>query len=130
MGKIMYTCIRINKATIAQEKPMPQKHDLEIYQGETFKIGLRLADASNNNLLASASSAKCQFRAEPDSVAVASEANCAFSANNTTLWVSLTANQTSQVIPKSGKYDVKVFWPDREDFIVYGKYKVIPTVTR
>jgi hypothetical protein len=109
---------------------MPTKHDLEIYQGETFKFGLQLTDSSNNNVFATATSAKCQFRGEPHASDVAAEANCAFSANNVTLWVSLTAGQSANLTPQSGKYDVKVVWPDREDFVVYGKYKVIPTVTR
>lgn len=109
---------------------MPQKYDLEIFQGETFKFGLRLNDSSNNNVFASATSAKCQFRGEPHAAAVAAEATCQFTANNVTLFVSLSPSQTGNLNPLIGRYDVKVVWPDREDFIVFGKYKVIPTVTR
>ena len=108
---------------------MSMKYDIEIEQGETFVFGLRLRDPQGNNAFASATSAESQIRETPDSPVVMAEFECTFSSNNDTLWLKLSPALT-QPLSGTGRYDVKVFWPDREDYIVNGKVKILPRVTR
>lgn len=109
---------------------MSHKYDIEIEQGESYVFGLRLhPPGSNANAFAGATSAEGQIRETPESDEVLADFNCAFSANNETLWISLSPTQT-QKLKVNGRYDIKVIWPTREDFIVNGKVKVLPRVTR
>ena len=109
---------------------MSHKYDIEIEQGESYVFGLRLrTPTANTNAFAGALSAEGQIRETPESDEVLAEFACSFAANNETLWVSLSPAQT-QLLKVNGRYDIKVIWPTREDFIVNGKVKVLPRVTR
>lgn len=106
-------------------------YNIDIEQGETFARGFRLrTKEANTNSFASATHAKAQIRETADSNKIIAEFDCEFTANNEELWVTLPANTSQAITVRSGVWDVKVFWPDRVDYVVNGKVKILPRVTR
>lgn len=112
------------------EKMVSEKYDIKIEQGETFKLGFRYKDSSNNNALASAISANAMCRIDENSKEPLMVFDCEFSSNNETLWITLDANTSIPHANKSGLWDVKVNWPDKSLFLVHGKFRVLPRATR
>lgn len=106
------------------------KYDIKIFKGQTFKIGLRLRDAANNNAFVGANSAISQVRESTESLTPFLTFTTSFSSNNETLYLEANAATTAALTKKSGMYDVRVTYPDRVEFIVKGLVKVYPTVSR
>jgi hypothetical protein len=109
---------------------MPGTHDITIVQGATFKITVSAKDAANNNVLALATSAAAQLRELPESSTVLADFDCDLTANNAGITVSLTPAQTANLSIRRMYWDLKVVWPDREEYLLEGKAILNTTVTR
>lgn len=107
---------------------MPAKFDLTIVKGQTFKVGFRLKDGANNNVLEGATAALAQVRETAESSSPFITFGTRFEAN--TLYLELSAANTAVITKRSGIYDIRVTWPDRVEFIVKGAVKVQQTVSR
>ena len=106
------------------------QHNITIDQGATFSLNVRAVDSSNNNIFASATLAEAQLRETAQSSTVLATFACSFAANNASIDISLTPEQTQALRTKSMHWDLKVTWPDKELFIRYGRATLNFTVTR
>lgn len=105
-------------------------YDIYIDQGGTFSMTITMRDSANNNLFVGATSAEAQLREQPANAIKIGDFDCEFAANNASLTLSLTANTTADFTKKLMFWDCKVFWADREEYILRGKAHLSLTVTR
>lgn len=112
------------------ETILPATYNINIDQGGTFSLTISAKDSANNNIFASALSAKAQVRESIESDLVLAEMDCNFAANNSSLTVSLTPLQTATLNTKSMKWDLRVTWPDKVEYILEGKASLNFSVTR
>lgn len=109
---------------------MPGTYNITVIQGGTFSLTISAIDDSNNNILASATEAKSQIRETLDSSTVLAEMTCVFASNNAFVTISLDPTQTANLNFTSGFWDLRITWPDKVEYLLAGKAKLAPTVTR
>jgi hypothetical protein len=106
-------------------------YNIEIDQGSTFSVTVVATDdSSNTNVLTGATSAKAQIRETYESTTVLAEANCTFAANNASLTIVFASANTTTLDPVPMVWDVRVTYPTKVEYLLKGKVKLIPTVTR
>lgn len=110
---------------------MSKEYNIHVDRGGTFKITVNATDANNVNILTSATGANAQIRLTPQSETSVADFNCSFTANNASLVLSLSANQTSQFVQNNMSWDCKVTFADgTQTFLLGGKVILRQTVTR
>lgn len=93
-------------------------------------MSVRGTDSSNVNIFATAIEARAQIRESVDSDEVLAEMDCEFDANNEVLTCTLTPAQTANLDLKIMRWDLRVTWPNKVDYLLEGKATLNFSVTR
>jgi hypothetical protein len=106
-------------------------YNIEIDQGSTFSVTVVATDdSSNTNVLTGATAAKAQIRETYESETVLAEASCAFAANNASLTIVWDETDTINLNQIPMVWDLRITYPTKVEFLLKGKVKLNPTVTR
>ena len=109
---------------------MATKANLVIDQGSTFSTDLTLTDENGDPLVLSGYSANSQIRKWYTSSNAAATFSTSINATSAVITLSLTANQTSNLVSGRYVYDVEISDGSEVSRIVEGIVTVTPQVTR
>lgn len=109
---------------------MATKANLVIDQGSTFSTDLTLTDENGDPLTLSGYTANSQIRRWYTSSNVSAEFSTSIEVNTAVITLSLTANQTSNLVFGRYVYDVEISDGYEISRIVEGVVTVTPQVTR
>lgn len=109
---------------------MATKANLVIDQGSTFSTDLTLSDENGDPLVLDGYTANSQIRKWYTSVNAAATFTASLNVQSAAITLSLTANQTSNLIAGRYVYDVEISAGSEVSRIVEGIVTVTPQVTR
>lgn len=109
---------------------MATKANLVIDQGSTFSTDLSLTDEYGDPLILSGYSANSQIRKWYTSVNASATFSAAINVESAVITLSLTANETSNLVAGRYVYDVEISSGSDVSRIVEGIVTVTPQVTR
>lgn len=109
---------------------MATKTNLVIDQGATFSTNLTLTDENGDPLVLSGYTANSQIRKWYSSSSAAATFSTSINVESGVITLSLTANQTSNLISGRYVYDVEINSGSEISRIVEGIVTVTPQVTR
>lgn len=109
---------------------MATKSNIVIDQGSTFSTDLTLTDENGDPIILNGYTANSQIRKWYTSSSPAAEFNASINVSSGVITLSLSANQTSNLIAGRYVYDVEIQNGSEVSRIVEGIVTVTPQVTR
>lgn len=110
----------------------PDKYNITIDKGATYRLRVAMKDSANNNMLASALYAEAQVRMDPDDEEIVASFQCNINSSHDTIDLFMDENLTATLDfdDEPAYWDLRVTWPSEVRYIVRGLFKVNDTVTR